>query len=351
MPVSRSAKLVSVAVLGLCAACAKKAEHKPEAHSASSAASSAALPPDVVAKVNGEPITESEVQRELTSHSRQGDKDPDHAKGALEGLIREELAYQKALAMGLDSDPGYQNQVRRLEQEMRSVKRRALADVFYRNQIVKSSQASDDEVKAYFDENAPKLRAEMHVWQMLVRSEAKANELADRLKKGEAFDAVAKTLFPEMPGLERKPWDLGYLGYSQVPEPWRTVVYDLKPGQTSGVIAGPNDRFWIIKLLDRRDKPNFTLANAKPAIVATLRAQKSESLRAQINDELRKDAKVEYVARRGPAPQEPEDEPPIPPRVPTGVLPPPTAPHAPPPPPVRPPPAPPPRPPLPAASQ
>jgi parvulin-like peptidyl-prolyl isomerase len=252
----------------------------------------------VVAKVNGAPITEAELQREISSHGRQNDRGVEQAKLALESLIREELAYQKALALGLDSDVNYREQVRRLEAEIRSVKRRSLADVYFRTQATKNAEVPENELRAYFDQNAPKLRAELHVWQMLVRSQAKANELAERLKKGESFETVAQSLFPQLPTTDRKPWDLGFLGHSQVPEPWRDVVYALKPGQTSGVVAGPNDRFWILKLVERRDKPDFTFDKARSAIVATLKAQKSEELRTQLNGELKKGANIEYLPRR-----------------------------------------------------
>ena len=93
----------------------------------------------------------------------------------------------------------------------------------------------------------------------------------------------------------RKPWELGYLRWEQIPESWRDVVYGLSAGETSGVIRGPNNRFWIIKLVDKRDNPAITYEAVKPRIMKMLTNEKVQRLSDQSNRVLREKAQIVYT--------------------------------------------------------
>ena len=91
------------------------------------------------------------------------------------------------------------------------------------------------------------------------------------------------------------PWDLGYLRWKQIPESWRNVNYDLNEGEVSGVIRGPNNRFWIIKLIDRRENTKTTFESIKPTILQVLKTEKVEELREKTDKDLRARASIVYL--------------------------------------------------------
>jgi len=77
-----------------------------------------------------------------------------------------------------------------------------------------------------------------------------------------------------------------------VPESWQDVVTDLPKGKLSGVIRGPNNLFWIIKLIDKRENPSITFESIKPSILEVLKSAKIEALREQADRELRAEANI-----------------------------------------------------------
>jgi hypothetical protein len=62
----------------------------------------------------------------------------------------------------------------------------------------------------------------------------------------------------------------------------------------SNVIQGPNKRFWIIKLVDKRINEGITFESIKPTIMEDLRSAKIEELRSQIARDLRGKASIVY---------------------------------------------------------
>ena len=89
-----------------------------------------------------------------------------------------------------------------------------------------------------------------------------------------------------------------------MPESWQGVVKDLPKGEVSGVIQGPNNRFWIIKLIDKRENPSITFESVKPSIMEVLKSAKIEALREQADRELRAEANIVYTEAPLNAPEE-----------------------------------------------
>jgi len=92
----------------------------------------------------------------------------------------------------------------------------------------------------------------------------------------------------------KAPWDLGYLRWSQIPPFWQESIDRLKPGQVSDIIKGPNERFWVIKLIDRSEDPDITFATEKENIVETLRRRKADELSEAMLDRMRTRSKIVF---------------------------------------------------------
>lgn len=250
----------------------------------------------VVATVNGKPITEADLllnSRKAPGHQAAGTEAD--SKKVLENIILQELASQRAAELGLDTDPAYLEELRRLEAKLTALKRERLSEVFFQRELIQKTQVSDTEAQQYFAENTARLRTEFKVWQILRRDESQIQQAKNDLAQGMPFEDVAAKQFPNLPATVRKPWEMGYLRWNQVPEAWQSVIYDFKVGQTSDIIRGPNNRFWIIKLIDKRENTGVTFEQIKPMIIGVLKNEKARRFRDKIIRELRDKANIVYV--------------------------------------------------------
>jgi peptidyl-prolyl cis-trans isomerase C len=272
----------------------------PTSSSASAPPSASAAPTEgkVLARVNGVPITEEDVtlrSKGAPSHGSVSVGSP--SKAVLETVIRDELVYQRAKELGLDHDPGYVKKVAEMEAQLAAFKRREMVDTFNRVEVTGKATVTDAEAKAYFDAHEKEIKAELHVMQILInRDEDAALDISVQLKKGADFEELAKKRFPNLPPTIKAPWDLGFLRWNQIPDAWSPAVFDLKPGATTGVISGEGGRFWILKLVERRDLPNASFEEMKPRIEAVLKREKIEQRRMSVFDDLKAKAKIEYTS-------------------------------------------------------
>lgn len=250
----------------------------------------------VVATVNGKPITDVDLllnSRKTPAH--QSAMTETDTKKVLEDIILQELASQRAVELGLDTDPAYQEELRRMEAQVNALKRKRLSEVFFQQELIQKTKVSDAEARQYFAANTERLRTEIKVWQILRRDESQIEQVKNDLAQDIPFEDVAAKQFPNLPPTVRNPWELDYLRWNQIPEAWRSVIYDLQVGQTSDIIRGPNNRFWIIKLIDKRQNPDVTFEQIKPMITNVLENEKAQRYREEIIRDLRDKARIVYV--------------------------------------------------------
>lgn len=246
-----------------------------------------------VATVNGVTITELDVQlaQKPSSHSKEP-AGPEKRKAIVAGLVREELFRQKAGELGLVPEGPLADEVARLEALLNAARRKAQADAYFRVEISKKAEPSEQEARKFFDDNAALIRTQWQVSQILLRDEGQMNAVLGELQSGASFEAVARRQFPELPPEAGLPWELGFLSWKQLPEFWRPVLETLKAGETSPVIRGPGGRLWILKLVERRPQPEVTFEEVRPLIVEDLKRGRIEQLTAQAEQSLRKSARI-----------------------------------------------------------
>lgn len=271
---------------------------------AGEAAPAAALAPSegVLATVNGKPIREEDVRLAL---ARTGVKDTPTAqrrRAVLETLVRRELIAQRAAALGLDRDPRYLAKVRDAQAQVDLVRREELGDLFEVREVVDKAVVTDAEAKAWYEDHRTELASEVQVWQILRRDEAGIAAVKAELDRGRPFEEVAAEPYRGHAVADERPWDLGYLRWSQLPEPWRAVVPTLEPGATSDTIQGPNGRWWILRIVDRRVRADASFEAEKAAIVEAMRKDRVEARRAEIERELRDGADVVFSEDPTPPP-------------------------------------------------
>ena len=248
----------------------------------------------VLATVNGVPITENDVRRSLKRIPHGETLNPEAAQNALQTLVRNELIYQKSLELGLDKIPEYRRKMDEIEAQLRDYKRQEMS-IAFREYMKNQAAVTDAEAREYFEKNSRKIQTKLHVWQIYYKGdEARIAEDDKELKSGVSFEKVAARRFPNLPKGMKAPWDLGDLHWFQIPAPWQGAIDRLEPGQTSDIIKGPNDRFWVIKLVDKSIDPNITFDTEKLKIVDVLRKQKADELDEKTLSQMRANSKIIY---------------------------------------------------------
>lgn len=251
----------------------------------------------VLATVNGTAIREADVRLAIKGPGHARSIPSERRKNILEVIVQRELIRQEAARLGLDANTSYREKLSRVEAKINAFKRKELSDLFWR-EMASRVTVSDEEAKAYYAKNAARIRSEVHVWQLLWRDEASAMRAKSNLEAGSSFAEIARRRFSKLPKTSEMPWDLGYLRWQQVPESWQPTLSEMTVGEVSDIIRGPKNRFWIIKLVERKVNPDISFESRTPTIIKVLKNEKIEKLRKQINRDLRAKASIVYPPSR-----------------------------------------------------
>lgn len=249
----------------------------------------------VLATVNGVPITEADRRQIIKRAAGHGQEvTPGADKNVLETLVRNELIYQQSLELGLDKNPEYRRRLDEIEAQLREYKRQELYTL-YRGYIRNKAVVTDPEAREYFEKNSKRIQTKYHVWQIYYKGEeARIAEDYKELNSGKSFEKVAARRFPNLPKGMKAPWDLGYLYWFQIPAFWQNSIDRLEPGQVSEIIEGPNERFWVIKLVDKTVDPKITYDTEKGKIVEVLQKQKADELSENMLSQMRTKSKIVF---------------------------------------------------------
>ena len=118
---------------------------------------------------------------------------------------------------------------------------------------------------------APEKR--VHVAQIVVRKQERAEIILNRLKRGENFDKVAalESIGPE----GAKGGDLGFVGPGVMPEEIDAVIFSQRPGEISSVIKSQYG-YHIVKIIEIDNETKKKWADVKERVLTDFRKQKEE---------------------------------------------------------------------------
>jgi peptidyl-prolyl cis-trans isomerase C len=238
----------------------------------------------VVATVNGQPITESDLhfaENELGGEI--ANLPPEVKRRALaEYLIDNELFAKAAEEAKISATPEY-------EQQMRYLKRRVLRELYFDKTL--KGKIGEDEAKKIYTEKIAQLKPEEEIEarHILVDSEEKAKELHAKIVAGADFAQLAKENSTDT-GSKDQGGVLGYFGHGQMVPEFEAAAFKLEKGQVSEPVH-TNFGWHIIKVDDRRKKEPPSFAAVKDTILNSLVVRKAQDTAT----ELRSKAQVEYV--------------------------------------------------------
>ena len=162
---------------------------------------------------------------------------------------------------------------------------------------------SEQRLREYYQNN-PNLfsgREQIHLAQILIlnseklppeAAKARAEEIANRLEKGEDFNQLAKTLSDDPSGGQGG--DLGSFDAGELDPALREVVSALKPGQTGRVQSVP-EGWRIVKLIDRKKTETLTWEQARERIQERLYQEEMEARFKQWIQRLRERSSIQIL--------------------------------------------------------
>jgi len=238
----------------------------------------------VVAKVNGNTITEADMRFANAEIGAQLGDIPENIKrrALAEYLIDNALFAEAAIAAKIAADPAF-------EEQMQYVRRRLLREQYFEKQL--KSAISEADAKKIYDQRVAQLKSEDEVAarHILVDTEEKAKEILAKIKAGGDFAALAKENSTDR-GSKEQGGFLGYFGRGQMVPEFEKAAFTMIKGQVSEPVK-TNFGWHVIKLEDRRRKPPPSFDEVKETILNSLAVLKAQEVVAA----LRKKANVEYV--------------------------------------------------------
>ena len=230
---------------------------------------------DVLATVNGDPVTGDDVAYWLRgSHGQPITSEV--RSNTLERLIETELVYQRARELGLHRDPTYQKKVRGMELTLRATQRSEMLKRFYNQEIAAKVEVDLQETRAYYDANEQRIARSLHLGTIQFETAEQAGEALRALREADRVEALEEP---------RHGWDLGSMSWSSIPAEWHDVVYALAPGEVSGVFRGKETGVVLFKLYATAPDPESELEQVRAAIAERIGSDADPSAYYEANRE------------------------------------------------------------------
>lgn len=244
----------------------------------------AAAQDEVVATVNGKDITEADVRLAEAEIGSDLGSLPEATKRRVlvEFLIENQLFAEAAEGDQLGSSPDFDGR-------MQYWRRRALRDTYF-DKSVKETVTEGDAKKLY-DQQVKLLKPEQEVKarHILVESEDKAKEIAEKIVHGADFAQMAKEHSMD-PGTKDDGGSLGYFGRGQMVPQFEEAAFKLDTGDVSDPVQ-TQFGWHLIQVEDRRERQPPEFEAVKDRLLASMMHRKAQ----EIATSLRGKAAIEYV--------------------------------------------------------
>ena len=242
----------------------------------------------VVAVVDGSKITLSDIERIRGQLPPQAQAYPmsmlfDFVIG---NIVNTRLVANEARRTGLAEDA-------EIKRRLAGIEAQVLEQEYMSRQL--AGQVTDAKLKARFQAflNENPSRDEVHARHILVKTEAEAKAVVERLRAGEKFEKLARQLSTGPSG--KNGGDLGYFTADRMVPPFSAAAFEIRPGNYTEKPVKTRFGWHVIKVEDRR-------ATKAPSFEAS-KARMREEMRKTLSDEiiagLRKKAQVEIFGPQG----------------------------------------------------
>lgn len=238
----------------------------------------------VAAKINGEVIYINDIKQSYTDHPQIKDTVPfeEFYAKTLDVFINSKLVYQAAQKAKIEETAEFKRQLVTVKED--------LARKLYLEKLVEE-QVTDAEIRKLYDEYTSKFESQKEVKakHILVETEAKAQEVINKLKKGEDFVKLAGT-YSRDPSV-----DLGYFTKEMMVKEFSDAAFAMNQGEYSKTPVKTEFGYHVILVEDARATKPLEYKEVEPQI-KNMATQKAV---ADTFADLRKNAKVEKFTLEG----------------------------------------------------
>ena len=243
------------------------------------------IPPDAIVRVDGKVLTEARLETLLPAGEKMPFSDSEKADWVRQ-WVEMELLCGEAVRRGLHNDP-------RIKARLESLEREYLADHLAFLELRERIEVTEEEIEKHFEDLRDQYIHEYRVSHIMVNTHEEALQVLDLLKKkGFAWVANRYSVDP----VARRGGDLGYLTKGNMIPAFETVIFDMEPGEVSGIVRSEFG-FHIIKLIGKREaQVKVELADVREKILNGLVMRRREAAYRELIERLRERAEVEYIS-------------------------------------------------------
>jgi peptidyl-prolyl cis-trans isomerase C len=256
------------------------------------AAKDAAKDP-VVATVNGQPVylSELEVAQQALPPQYRNVPLASVFPALLDRIIDSKLVVADGKKHKVDADPAFKRRMAFVEDQV-------VQDFWLQKEIAK--RITTEKMQQRYQEKLKSMPAEeeVHARHILVATEPEAKDLLAELKKGTAFDKLAREKSTDKAsGAEGG--DLGWFKRTDMVKEFSDAAFTLKKGELSEAPVKTQFGFHLIKVEDRRQAPPPSFEE----LADPIRDELSRETVTQFLDQLRSTAKIDKFNIDGGKPE------------------------------------------------
>ena len=288
--------------------------------------------PDVLARVNGEPVKKSDFDRLILNvEVSNGPIPPARRDTILRNLLDQLITYtamsQQAKSENIaPSEAEIESRIKQMQsgasdaefkkalearklspEQLRSDARVQLTiEKLLEAHVAAAAVTTDAEARAFYEKNPDKFKQDdkVRASHILLKVDPKAPEasrkeaqgriagLLKRARSGEDFAQLATKHSQD--GSAQQGGDLGYFDRREMVPAFSDVAFKLKPGEISDVVT-TDFGYHIIKVTDKRAATTIPYEKASGQIIEFLTGQKKQERAGQFVDEVRKRARIEVL--------------------------------------------------------
>jgi parvulin-like peptidyl-prolyl isomerase len=188
----------------------------------------------------------------------------------------------------------------------RLVERFRLARNYVEQHIAPTVSVSEAEARAFYEEPGNQVYHSEQIKVRLIfvnssegdpeKTQAKAQQRVEaareRVLAGEEFATVAREVSEDMS--REQGGEIGWISRGVIPRQLEQAVWNLEPGESSGVARG-RFGFGFIQVVDRRPAGPSPFEEAKDSVISGLAAERTKQATAAAVAELRAKAKIEVL--------------------------------------------------------
>jgi len=255
---------------------------------------------EVIARVGDAEITQqdvAEVVSQLPPQQAAFFNTPAGQEKVVEELINRELLFLWGEAEKVDTQEGFAEDLARLRSNL-------VRDYAVRS-IIMDVSATDEDVKAFYEENQDKFATpeKVRARHILVENEEEAKKILQEIRDGKPFEDAAKE-YSTCPSKEEG-GELGFFVKGQMVPEFENAAFALEVGSMSDPVKSQFG-WHIIEMEEKQPSSVVPLEEATAEIKTMLTQQKQQEAFYKKLEELRKEYPVEILKKTSEAPEKTE---------------------------------------------